>query len=58
MELLARFMSRHNNDPNTIRDQIYEYPLPQWTDVAGSKVGSLDFFKAFGELLRIKSTYL
>ena len=58
VELLARFMAMHRGDPVVIRDQIYEYPLPEWTDVAGSKVGSLDFFKAFGELYHIYRRYL
>ena len=58
VELLARFMARHRGDPASVRDQIYEYPLPEWTDVAGSKVGSMDFFKAFGELFRIYRRYL
>ena len=58
VELLARFMARHRGNPLAVRDQIYEYPLPVWTDVAGSKVGSLDFFKAFGELFRIYRRYL
>ncbi|RRA48566.1 glycosyltransferase [Acidipila sp. EB88] len=58
VELLARFSARHRSDEVPLRDQIYEYPLPEWTDVAGSKVGSLDFFKAFGELFHIYQRYL
>jgi dolichyl-phosphate beta-glucosyltransferase len=58
VELLARFMARHRGDPASVRDRIYEYPLPEWTDVAGSKVGGMDFFKAFGELYRIYQRYL
>ena len=58
VELLARYMARHRGDPAAVRDHIYEYPLPVWTDVAGSKVGPLDFFTAFGELFRIYQRYL
>ncbi len=58
VELLARFMARHRNDPGAVRDCIYEYPLPEWTDVAGSKVSPLDFFSAFGELFQIYQRYL
>ncbi len=58
VELLARFMARHRSSPDAVRNHIYEYPLPEWTDVAGSKVGSIDFFKAFGELFRIYRRYL
>ncbi len=58
VELLARFMARHRGSPAAVRDRIYEYPLPEWTDVAGSKVRGADFFKAFGELLGIYRRYL
>lgn len=57
-EILARFMALHRAEPALIGSQIYEYPLPTWNDVAGSKVGPLDFFKAFGELLYIRRRYL
>ncbi len=58
VEILARFIARHKDDREYVHDAIYEFPLPEWTDVAGSKVGSLDFLKAFGELLTIYRTYL
>ncbi len=58
VELLARFMARHRGNPGSVREGIYEFPLPEWTDVAGSKVHSMDFFKAFGELFRIYRRYL
>ena len=53
VEILARFLALHKGDPLPLRNEIYEYPLPVWTDVAGSKVGSLDFFRALGELAGI-----
>ena len=58
VELLARFLSMRRGQPHTLREQIYEYPLPEWTDVAGSKVTSADFFRAFAELFRIHRRYL
>jgi glycosyltransferase involved in cell wall biosynthesis len=58
VEILARFIARHQQDRAYVHDAIYEYPLPQWTDVAGSKVGSLDFIRAFGELIMIYRAYL
>ncbi len=58
VELLARFLARHRGDPAPLREMIYEYPLPRWADVAGSKVQPLDFFKAFNELLQIRRHYL
>ena len=58
VELLARFMARHRGEPDAVREQIYEYPLPEWTDVAGSKVRPSDFFRAFLELLRTYRRFL
>ncbi len=58
VELLARFMAKHQMHPEEMRLQVYEFPLPEWTDVAGSKVHPLDFFKAFGELFTIYQRYL
>ncbi|HEY0786659.1 MAG TPA: glycosyltransferase [Acidobacteriaceae bacterium] len=58
VELLARFMMRHQGDPGTIVDHIYEYPLDRWTDIAGSKLTPFDFFAAVGELYSIYRRYL
>ncbi|MGC2162825.1 MAG: hypothetical protein WA634_13000, partial [Silvibacterium sp.] len=58
VELLARFLALHKNNVPQMEKQIYEYPLPVWTDVAGSKVSPLDFFHAFGELAVIYRRYL
>ena len=58
VEILARFLTRHPENRMYVHDAIYEFPLPEWTDVAGSKVGSLDFVKAFGELMAIYRAYL
>lgn len=58
VEILARFLALHKGDRHPLRNEIYEYPLPVWTDVAGSKVGSLDFFRAFGELAAIYFRHL
>jgi dolichyl-phosphate beta-glucosyltransferase len=49
VELLARFQSTHKDQPHLLKE---------WTDVAGSKVESGDFFKAFAELLSIYRRYL
>jgi hypothetical protein len=58
VEILARFLTIYKNDTVHLSGLIYESPLRRWEDVAGSKVGSLDFFKAIGELVRIRNTYL
>ncbi len=53
VEMLARFLAIHQGSTKQLEKEIYEYPLPVWTDVAGSKVSPLDFFKALGELATI-----
>lgn len=58
VEILARFLALHKGERHPLRSQIYEYPLPVWTDVAGSKVGPFDFFRAFAELAAIYSRHL
>lgn len=58
VEIIARFLALQGKDPSYAYSAIYEFPLESWQDVAGSKVGPLDFFKAFYELLCIYNDYL
>ncbi|HLJ78988.1 MAG TPA: glycosyltransferase [Acidobacteriaceae bacterium] len=58
VEILARFLSLHKRDCAAIATQVYEYPLPVWTDVAGSKVKPTDFLRAFAELAFIYRKHL
>jgi glycosyltransferase involved in cell wall biosynthesis len=58
VEILARFLALHKGDRHPLRTEIYEYPLPVWTDVAGSKVSALDFLRAFAELAAIYYRHL
>lgn len=58
VEILARFLALHRHDAAHFERQIYEYPLPVWTDVAGSKVKSTDFLRAFAELATIYRRHL
>jgi glycosyltransferase involved in cell wall biosynthesis len=58
VEIIARYLALHHLDTAFVSEAIYESPLPAWEDVAGSKVGPLDFFKAFFELVHIRSTML
>ena len=58
VEIIARFLAIHHRDTAYVCHVIYEKALPSWEDVAGSKVGPLDFFKAFYELMRIEKAYL
>lgn len=53
VEILARFLALHRHDARRFEQEIYEYPLPEWTDVAGSKVKSSDFLRAITELITI-----
>ena len=41
-----------------IERTIYEYPLPRWRDVSGSKLRYWDFAIAIFDLLRIYRKYL
>jgi glycosyltransferase involved in cell wall biosynthesis len=58
VEILARYLKFFNGDTRLLGEAIYEYPLEQWVDVAGSKVHAGDFLKAFMDILRIKRKYL
>jgi len=55
VELLARVLSTPTNADSGPRHPlpVYEYPLPQWHDVAGSKIRLLDGLRALFELTRI-----
>jgi dolichyl-phosphate beta-glucosyltransferase len=58
VEILARLMldwrvlTTHAN-----RDDVYELPLPQWEDIAGSKLTLLDALRALGDLYLIHDRY-
>jgi dolichyl-phosphate beta-glucosyltransferase len=58
VEILARFIAFYGGSVAYLRDSIYEFPLPRWYDVDGSKVRPGDFFKAAIDLFRIYRTYL
>jgi glycosyltransferase involved in cell wall biosynthesis len=58
VELIARVQGHRLRDGLTsAADSIYELPLDQWHDVAGSKVHASDFFKGLFEIVRIHSKY-
>lgn len=59
VEILARLhaLGSHQS-PTFLDDSVYELPLDSWRDVAGSKLKSSDFVKAFGELTAIWWHYL
>jgi dolichyl-phosphate beta-glucosyltransferase len=59
VEILARWIqARRGANLPPIEDIVYEFPLHQWRDVAGSKVKASDFVKAFFGLSLIYWRYL
>jgi dolichyl-phosphate beta-glucosyltransferase len=58
VEILARYIALHKGDVSYLHNSIYEFPLPRWHDVAGSKVHPGDFFKGAIDLARIYRAYL
>jgi putative flippase GtrA len=52
VELIARYLSMGG-----MPSGIYELPLHRWTDVGESKVKSIDFVRAIGEMAAIYRTY-
>lgn len=58
VEILARYLAFHHGHSEELGAEMYEYPLPAWNDVKGSKVRGTDFFRAFGELVAIYRRHL
>jgi len=58
VEIIARYRQLFREEERNLAEAIYEYPLEQWEDVAGSKVGFGDFLIAFRDIVRIRSRYL
>ena len=58
VEILARLTSVQDSSNANLDKVVYELPLDSWRDVAGSKLKSTDFVKAFGELSAIWWHYL
>jgi glycosyltransferase involved in cell wall biosynthesis len=58
VEILARLLSRYRGDTKRLEGELYEFPLPLWTDVEGSKVRPGDFLRALGELAFIYRRHL
>lgn len=58
VELLARFVRSDAGRGGAAPERaIYEYPLPAWRDVPGSKVGPLDYLRSARDLIRIRRRY-
>jgi len=59
VEMLARFVrGRRASGGEPAESAIYEWPLDEWRDVAGSKVKLRDFLKALFGMATIYWTYL
>ena len=59
VEILGRAIdARRDSDLPPLDEVVYELPLDQWHDVAGSKLKSGDFLKAVFELAAIYWRYL
>ena len=58
VEILARFIHSLRADRGAVKDAIYEYPLDEWMDVAGSSLGPADYGRAAVDLFRIWRRYL
>jgi len=54
VEILARFkVIRMISGSDVLENTTLEYPLDEWTDIRGSKIKFIDFFKAIIELIKI-----
>jgi hypothetical protein len=58
VEIVARLVAaRRATDRPGVGEVVYEFPLHEWRDVAGSKVKPRDFVRAFFELAAISRRY-
>jgi glycosyltransferase involved in cell wall biosynthesis len=57
VEILARFLAIWRSAGTEPERRIYELPLKVWIDVPGSKVHLSDFFRSFGDLLKIRASF-
>jgi dolichyl-phosphate beta-glucosyltransferase len=59
VEILARLINaRGNSDHPSIENLVFEIPLDEWHDVAGSKLRSRDFLHASWQLLTVWRVYM
>jgi glycosyltransferase involved in cell wall biosynthesis len=58
VEIVARVIQTALGDRAKVEELIYELPLMQWEDVAGSKLHATDFLLAIAEIYAIRRRYL
>jgi glycosyltransferase involved in cell wall biosynthesis len=59
VEIVARLIAARRTGRLPAAERvIYEYPLTQWTDIAGSNIGPRDYLRAAVDLVRIHRRYL
>jgi dolichyl-phosphate beta-glucosyltransferase len=59
VEILARTIAAtRKSGSSPAKDMIFELPLNEWVDVAGSRVRPADFFRAIVEIYQIYRRYL
>jgi dolichyl-phosphate beta-glucosyltransferase len=58
VEIVARVIRAAHGDRSLVEEMIFEMPLVQWEDVAGSKLHPTDFFRAILEIYAIRKKYL
>ena len=56
VEILGRLVAAVG-DAGKAATMVYEYPLPEWHDVAGSKLGTGHMLAALRDLLHIRRLY-
>ena len=57
VEVLARIGVESRRRGLSTAERLYEYPLPQWSDVAGSKLGALHMAGALVDLYSLHRRY-
>jgi glycosyltransferase involved in cell wall biosynthesis len=58
VEIVARLIAaRRETGRRRVEEIVYEFPLHEWRDIAGSKVKARDFARAFFELAAIAWNY-
>jgi dolichyl-phosphate beta-glucosyltransferase len=57
VEIIARVIQSAAGDRERVEEMIFELPLMQWHDIAGSKLHPSDFFRSMLEIYAIRSKY-